>query len=155
VVEHCLNVTKVALRLAEAFRRKGYRVDLSLVEAGAILHDLGRSKTHGTEHGAVGGRIARKLGIPEEVARIVERHVGAGLSRDEAKRLGIPDGDYIPETLEEKIVTYADKLVEGDHEVDIQVTIDHFAEELGADHPAVDRLRRLHKEMVEAVGPKF
>jgi len=154
-VEHCLNVTKVALRLAEAFKRKGYRVDLPLVEAGAILHDLGRSKTHGTEHGAVGGWIARKLGLPEEVARIVERHVGAGLSRDEAKRLGIPDGDYIPETLEEKIVTYADKLVEGDHEVDIQVTVDHFAEELGADHSAVDRLRRLHREMVEAVGPKF
>jgi len=143
------------MRLAEAFRRRGYHVDLPLVEAGAILHDLGRSKTHGTEHGAVGGGIARRLGLPEEIARIVERHVGAGLSREEARKLGIPDGAYTPETLEEKIVTYADKLVEGDHEVDIQVTIDHFADELGADHPAVERLRRLHEEIVGAVGPRF
>ena len=43
VIEHCQNVTKIAMRLASVFNEKGYKVDLSLIEAGAMLHDIGRS----------------------------------------------------------------------------------------------------------------
>ncbi len=155
VIEHCINVTRVAIRIANAFKAKGHRVDVKLIEAGALLHDLGRAQTHGIEHGAVGGQIARRLGMPMEIAQIIERHVGAGLTPDEARRNNLPRGNYVPETLEEKIVCYADKLIEGSHEVGIESTIENFSEELGVDHPAIKRLRDLHAEMVAIIGEKF
>jgi uncharacterized protein len=148
-------VTKVALRIANIFKVKGYRVDIKLVEAGALLHDIGRGQTHGIEHGVVGGQTARRLGMPMELAHIIERHVGAGLTVDEARRNNLPRGSYVPETLEEKIVCYADKLIEGAHEVGIDSTIDNFAEELGEDHPAIKRLKDLHAEMTAVLGEKF
>ena len=143
------------MRIANIFKSKGYRVDLRLVESGALLHDLGRGQTHGIEHGAVGGQMARQLDMPMELAHIIERHVGAGLSQEEAQRNKLPRGSYIPETLEEKIVCYADKLIEGAHEVGIDSTIDNFAQELGSDHPAIKRLQELHKEMTAVLGDKF
>jgi uncharacterized protein len=134
-------VTKLALELAERLREKGVAVDVELVEVGALLHDIGRSVTHNVDHAAVGGRMVRELGLPEAVARIVDRHVGGGIPRAEARRLGLPKGVYVPETLEEKLVAYADKLISGDRLVDIQVTIDDFAGKLGPNHPAIQRLR--------------
>jgi len=148
-------VTKIAIRIANVFNTKGYKVDVKLVEAGALLHDLGRGQTHGIEHGVVGGQIARRLGMPMEITHIIERHVGAGLTLDEASRNNLPRGNYVPETLEEKIVCYADKLIEGSHEVGIESTITNFSEELGADHSAIKRLKDLHTEMVAVIGEKF
>jgi uncharacterized protein len=152
VVAHCLNVTRVAMRLAGRLVEGGLEVDVALVEAGALLHDLGRARTHSVRHGVVGGEMARELGLPEAVVRIIERHIGAGIPRGEAAELGLPEGDYVPETLEEKVVAYADKLVEGHREVGIEVTIRKLAEELGAEHPGVGRLRVLHEEMAALLG---
>ena len=58
----------------------------------------------------------------EALARTIERHTGAGLSAAEirkinkAQKLSIPVADYVPETLEEIVVSYADKLVIDDHQ---------------------------------------
>ena len=147
MIEHCENVTKVALRIANQLIFRGYDVNIRLVEAGALLHDIGRSQSHDVDHAVRGAAIARKLGLPEELVHIIERHIGAGIPADEAKKLGLPDGNYIPETLEEKIVAYADKLIAGRCEVDIDVTIRDFADKLGKDHPSIQRLRDLDAEM--------
>jgi len=152
VVDHCVSVAGVAVRLVGELRRRGVEVDGDLVEAGALLHDLGRSETHGIEHAVVGGRIARGLGLPEALVRIIERHIGAGIPRAEAEKIGLPEGDYVPETLEERLVAYADKLVEGGREVSFGVTVAKFAEELGEDHPQVDRMRALGEEMEALLG---
>jgi len=142
-----LNVSKIAVRMARQLKDKGHDVDVELVEIGSILHDIGRSKTHDTDHGAVGGEMVRQLGIAEPLARIVDRHIGAGIPEDEARALGLPEGVYVPETLEEKIVCYADKLIAGWREVDISVTVEDFAEKMGRGHPAIERLWSLHREM--------
>lgn len=152
VVCHCVRVADVALRIGGELAGAGFDVDLGLVEAGALLHDLGRSRTHDVCHGVVGGEIARGLGLPEALVRIVERHIGAGLPEGEAEELGLPRGCYVPETLEEKVVAYADKLIEGGREVGFEVTLGKFEEELGAGHPALGRLRALHREMAGLLG---
>jgi len=154
VVEHCLNVTRLALEMAERLRGKGVEVDVRLVEVGALLHDIGRGVTHEVDHAAVGGRMVRDMGLPEAVARIVDRHVGGGIPRAEARRLRLPKGVYVPETLEEKIVAYADKLICGSKVVDIRVTIDDYAGKLGQGHPAIQRLWELHDEMSQLLGVK-
>ena len=152
VVSHCLNVAGLAARIGGELVDAGFELDLALVEAGALLHDLGRSVTHGIGHGALGGELARGLGLPLAVVRIIERHVGAGIPADEAEELGLPVGVYVPESLEEKLVCYADKLAEGRGEVEFGVTVGRMAEELGADHPAIGRMWALHAEITGMLG---
>ena len=122
---------------------------MRLVEAGGLLHDIGRSKTHYVDHAVIGAELLREMGMPEELVLVVERHIGAGIPADEAVELDLPEKHYLPETLEEKIVAYADKLISGRREVPIEVTINSFAEKLGEDHLSIDRLWTLHYEMTE------
>jgi len=145
-------VAKVATRLAKQLISKGYDVDIRLVETGALLHDIGRCRSHDIYHVSKGVEIARELGLPESVINIIERHVGGGIPDDEARELGLPKGHYVPETLEEKIVTYADKLIDGRREVTIEATIQEFADKLGKDHPSIKRLKNLDAEMKALLG---
>jgi uncharacterized protein (TIGR00295 family) len=152
VIKHAVKVLRVAKELTDRIRLKGYDVDDKLVVAGALLHDVGRSVTHDVSHGLVGGRIVRRRKLDERLARIVERHVGGGISREEAEKLGLGHVDLIPETLEEKIVCYTDKLVDGDRRIDFEEALKYFIEKLGAEHPAIKRLGELDaffKEMLK------
>jgi uncharacterized protein len=152
VIAHCKAVSALAVTFAEACEKKGLDVDVNLVEVGALLHDIGRSKTHGVNHVIVGVEIAKSLNLPESIVSIIERHVGGGITADEAKELGWPVKDYLPTTLEEKLVTYADKLIEGLRVVPIEKTLLNLSRELGEDHPAIDRIIRLHEELFPLIG---
>ena len=110
VVAHSEAVAKRAVRFARVLKKRGVKVDAGLVTDGALLHDIGRVKTHGLRHGYVGGQMLRGLGFGKKIARIAEVHVAAGISGTEAKRLGLPARDFLPESVEEKLVWYADKL---------------------------------------------
>ena len=48
-----------------------------------------------------------------KISEIIKRHIGAGISKEEARALGLPEDDYFPRSLEEKIVAHADNLVKG------------------------------------------
>lgn len=114
VVAHVEAVAALAVRIASALHSKGHPVDVALVEAGALLHDIGRSKTHTIRHATVGAELLRARGLPEALVLCVERHTGGGIDREEARLLGLPERDYTPRTLEEKIVCHADNLFDGD-----------------------------------------
>ena len=64
VISHCLAVADLAVETAGKLEEKGHKIDIDLVEAGALLHDLGRSKTHGVDHGVVGAKLAESAGLP-------------------------------------------------------------------------------------------
>lgn len=147
VIKHCRAVARLAAQIARKCVENGVKVDVRLVYVGALLHDVGRSKTHSVHHAIVGAEIARSLGLSESIIAIIERHVGGGISPEEAARLGWPDGNYMPESIEEKIVSYADKLIEGTRVVSIDETIEKFRRELGPNHPAIERIRRIHEEI--------
>ncbi len=140
VIKHCMAVRDVAVRIA-----KKADADLKLVEAGALLHDIGRSKTHGITHAVEGVRIARRIGLPLNILYIIERHLSAGIPKDEAVKLGLPEKDYIPETLEEKIVAHADNLIQDCKRQRIEEEIEQ-AKEKGLEQVA-QRLIDLHKEL--------
>ena len=147
VVEHCKAVAELALRIADRCVRNGAKIDIELIRIGGLLHDIGRSKTHSVHHAVAGSEIARSFNLPSSVASIIERHVGGGIAAEEAAELGWPKGIYAPQTLEEKIVTYADKLIEEAKTVPIERTVQKLGEQLGADHPALRRVMNLHQEM--------
>ena len=111
-------------------------IDEQLVNDGALLHDIGIGRTHGPGihcegsepyicHGIIGARMLRDLiegnrcsdfsvepERLEQIARICERHTGAGLSVKDIVNQNLPitpPRDLVPETLEEKLVCLADK----------------------------------------------
>lgn len=145
VVRHAKAVAALAVKIAEASRKKGLEVDIQLVEIGALLHDIGRSKTHSVNHVIAGTEIAKSLGLPKPVVSIIERHAGSGISRDEAQKLGWPVKDYVPRTLEEKIVTYADKLIESLKRVPIERVLEKFSRD-NLPQSSIQRMKRLHEE---------
>ncbi|KJU85220.1 metal dependent phosphohydrolase [Candidatus Magnetobacterium bavaricum] len=106
---HCIKVAEKAIEVA---RRTGADVDMDIVTRGALLHDLGKAKTHEIEHGKIGAQLGAELGLPTAITDIMEKHIRGGLTPDEARELGLPDKDYSLKTLEERIVIYADRLVD-------------------------------------------
>ncbi len=151
VIRHCKAVAALAVKMAEACQRKGLKVDVQLVEIGALLHDVGRSRTHSVNHVVAGVEIARSLGLPGSVISIIECHAGSGISKDEARRLGWPARNYIPQTLEAKIVTYADKLIEGSKKVQIEQVLEKFVKD-NLPPSSIHRIKQLHEEFSSLIG---
>jgi uncharacterized protein len=143
-------VSQLAVEMAETCKQRGYQVNVQLVEIGALLHDIGRARTHSVHHAVAGAEIAKQLGLPEQVIRIIKRHVGGGITQKEAGKLGWPKDTYTPETLEEKVVSYADKLIEGSRRVPITNTIEELSQELPPS--AIERIWKLHEEMITLTG---
>jgi len=133
-------------------QRKGLKINTELVEAGALLHDLGRSKNHTVDHAIVGAQIAQSIGLPEPVIKIIKRHVGAGITAEEAAKFGWPKDTYTPQTLEEKIVSYADKLIDQSKRIPIETEIERLQRENKSE--AAERVRTLHEEITSLLGNK-
>lgn len=119
LLKHSKAVADKALAIAEAHPE--LRLDSQFIMEAAMVHDIGIIKTDapdiqcfGTEpyirHGVLGAEMLRAEGYPRH-ARVCERHTGAGLSLKEIEeqRLPLPHEDLLPETLEEKVICYADK----------------------------------------------
>ena len=148
VVRHCQAVAMAAVLLAEEFKRKGWPVDVDTVVAGALLHDIGRSRVQTVRHGVEGAEILEKEGVDRAVVEIVQRHVGAGISQDEAEKLGLPNRDYIPRTLEERIVCFADKMVDAERVRPFGEEVHRFT----AKSHDVSRLLSLKRDLAEELG---
>jgi uncharacterized protein len=95
--------------------------DRLFIQEAAMLHDIGMIHTwapgigcRGASpyilHGVIGAEMLRKEGLHRH-ARVCERHTGAGLSAEEIADadLPLPHRNLLPDTLEEKIICYADK----------------------------------------------
>lgn len=122
VRRHSKKVSEVAQEIA---LKTG--ADTEIVREGALLHDIGRAVTHDPfYHFIASGEILRKEGYEEKVVRIAERHFASGMTAEEAKEFNLPPGDYVPHTLEEKIVSLADNIVFGDK----RATFDQFLKRL-------------------------
>lgn len=133
LLRHSRQVAGRALTIAYAHPE--WDVDLRFIYEGSMLHDIGIIKTkaegilcHGNEpylcHGRIGAEMLRAEGL-ERHARVAERHTGTGLSAQQilARNLPLPPFDFVPETLEEKIICYADKFYSKSH-LDKEKTFD-------------------------------
>lgn len=119
LLTHSWQVATLALSCAK--RHPELRLNNQLILSGSLLHDIGVFLTHAPSihchgdlhylmHGFVGAELLRNDGLEAE-ARICERHTGTGLSRETifAATSTVVERDYYPETLEEKLICYADK----------------------------------------------
>ena len=118
---HSECVARKAIEVADAYGM-GDRIRRQFVWDAAMLHDIGIGRCdapgihcHGTLpyicHGLAGSELLKEEGVGEDYQRVCERHTGSGLSalQIEAQGLPLPRRDFLPETLEEKLICYADK----------------------------------------------
>ena len=123
---HSQSVAQRALKIAS--NHPELTIDTDFVREAAMLHDIGIIRVnapgiecHGTEpyirHGVCGAEMLRAEGMPESYARVCERHTGAGLTLDDivSQNLPLPHHDLQPETLEERLICYADKFYSKSH----------------------------------------
>ena len=112
VFGHSRKVAEVAHRLTHALKRRGMALNLDLVRAGALLHDIAKGKP---DHAAAGEELLRRMEFPQ-VAAIVAAHTEL-------------EPDF---SLDESAIVYlADKLVRGEEIVTIAQRF----------QPALDRFR--------------
>ena len=140
VLVHCCTVRAVAEEIAGKLD-----VDRELITAGALLHDIGRANDHSIMHAMIGADMARELKLPDELVEIIRKHTGAGLDQMDIDELNLPQGDYIPRTLEEKIVAHADNMV-SDNKIVVHSFSSDKLRKKGSLRGA-DRLDQLHKEL--------
>ena len=125
LIIHSQSVARKALQIVSLHPE--LHLDANFIREGAMLHDIGIIRTNasgiycfGTEpyicHGLLGGEMLRLEGFPLH-ARVCERHTGAGLGIEdiEAHNLPLPHVDFLPETMEEKVICYADKFFSKTH----------------------------------------
>lgn len=133
IIAHCEQVARVALFLAEALSKQGLTLNIPLVRAGALLHDI--AKAYSIEHPEVnhagkGAEWLIKLGYPE-VAKIVRYHV------DLPGELKID---------EKAIVNYADKRVKHNTIVSLEERFKDLLARYGKTEAKRMRIRRLYEQ---------
>src|SRR5512140_1863383 len=102
-IRHCMAVSRLAARYADIFSVK-YDLDKCFLKTAALLHDIGRYKTHDPIlHGLEGYRLLTGLGHHRE-AFVCASHILCGLEKDEAVQYGFPEREFMPRTLEERLI---------------------------------------------------
>ena len=133
LITHSQSVARKALQIVSLHPE--LNADRQFVEEAAMLHDIGIFKCDapgihcfGTEpylcHGRIGANLLRAKGYNRH-ARVCERHTGAGITKQqiEERQLPLPHQDFLPETMEEKVICYADKFFSKTH-LDREKTIE-------------------------------
>ena len=125
LLTHSECVTRKALQIVD--KHPEQKLDRTFIQEAAMLHDIGIVKCDapgiecfGTEpyikHGIIGADMLRAAGYPKH-ARVCERHTGAGIALLDIieQHLPLPHQDFLPETMEEQVICYADKFYSKTH----------------------------------------
>ena len=158
---HSIQVAEKALEIA---RRMTADLDMELIGRGALFHDLGKTETHGLQHGRLGAEKGKKLGLPPAVNAIMEKHIRGGLTREEALELELPVKDYTLHLLEERVIIYADRLVDIIHDGIVPIADEEDAEtrfkeildqhiKYGKNEITTRRYRQYHDEIQGLMAP--
>lgn len=132
---HSEIVKDIAVQLAN-----GKQLNVDLATVGALLHDIGAYDFYTSgkiningyiKHGMIGYEILKSEGYSEELCRFALLHTGVGISKEDVKQhnLPIPYRDYFAETIEEKLVMYADKF-HSKTEPPVFYSADSFSEQI-------------------------
>jgi len=136
IISHSLEVARVALFLSIELNKKGQRIDLGLVEAASLLHDLTKTECLRTkeDHAQTGSQLLKGMGY-ERIGEIVAQHIW------------VDRGKNFPVVTEEEVVNYADKRVMHDRVVPLQERFSDLKTRYGSNQKAADYLERLREEI--------
>ena len=151
---HTLEVSRIARTIAKALK-----LNEDLAEAIAMGHDLGHTPFGHAGEVALSEAMGQPFRHNEQSLRVVDilENGGEGLNLTYEVRMGIlgHTGDFIPETMEGKIVRWADRMAYVNHDIDDAIRAGILAREdiprfvlktLGATHSA--RINTLVCDMI-------
>lgn len=135
IIDHSLEVARVALYLSTELNRRGQNLDLSLVEAAALLHDLTKTECLRTkeDHAFTGSKRLKEMGY-ERIGEVVAEHI---------RLTKVTDPFRISE---EEVVNYADKRVKHDRIVSLEERFQDLKERYGYSLRALELLDCLKEE---------
>lgn len=140
-IRHCCAVSRVAERLSGAIA-PSYPFDAGFLRVGALLHDIGRYKTHDpVMHGVEGYHLLMGLGHDRE-AFVCASHVFCGMPQAEAVRYGLPEQDFLPRTLEERLVPLIDSVVELDRPTTLELRMVSIRRRYQSNGPFLERMQQ-------------
>jgi len=149
IVRHSKLVTDVALLIARKLNSRGAHLDLALVEAGALLHDITKTVCIKTKenHAQTGGELLTSLGYPA-VANIVRQHIR------------LDPGTHDPRAVNEaELVNYADKRVKHEEVVDIgerfRDVLERYAKKLPGLQPRLEEVYRETQRLEQKIFSKI
>ena len=145
VIIHCCTVGAVAEEML-----KNIKADKQLVISGSLLHDIGRAVDNGIMHAIIGADMVEKMGYSNELVNIIRKHTGAGLDDADVIEMGLPPGDYMPRTIEEKVVAHADNLVSDNIVVGHLHSVERLRDK--GFYKGADRMEALHWELSKLYG---
>jgi hypothetical protein len=137
IILHSEKVWQVARILAEGLFHRNHALEVDLLKASCLLHDIGKYPciVDGTKfHDIRGEEILISEGYPA-VARIVVQHV---ILRTE-----------IPPVAEEHVLFYADKRVVHDEVVTLENRFQYLQDTYGKTAKAVDRLMIMKQNTID------
>lgn len=121
LLAHSKAVASFAKDVAKRLEKKGIKIDVQLVFMAGLLHDIGKNRMPGPCHSIASGEILRENGY-EELAIVVEKH---GLSKECLEEQGkIKEAkNFLPKTIEERVLCFADSHFEIDKKIKWQERI--------------------------------
>ncbi|OGP74285.1 MAG: hypothetical protein A2V86_09105 [Deltaproteobacteria bacterium RBG_16_49_23] len=138
IIDHSIEVARVALFLSTELNRKGQRIDIPLVEAAALLHDVTKTECLRTkeDHALTGSRLLKEIGY-ERIGDVIAEHIH--LSKE-------MDPSWVSE---EEVVNYADKRVQHDRIVSLNERFEDLKGRYGKSQRALELLEDLRKATFE------
>jgi putative nucleotidyltransferase with HDIG domain len=145
IVAHSVQVARIAVELAQAMASRGLQVNVAMVEAGALLHDIskheGFGKNPSVPHGLAGAQRLADMGL-HDIAAIVECHVMESV--------------HELNTWEKKLVFYADKRVNHDQPVTFDQRMEYllrtYPRQAATFHRVAGAIRELEAQIFRAAG---
>ena len=140
IQRHCIAVAEEGLRLGRRLNDAGQALDLALIEAGGLLHDILRLEP---DHAAAGAALLLRLGYPR-LAEVVAVHMDL-------------HGVLPPAVDEALIVFLADKQVREDYRVTVEqrygVAIERFPGRRAEIEVGMNRAIAARRMVEAIIGP--
>jgi len=144
IIDHSTEVARVALFLSTELNKRGQRIDLGLVEAASLLHDLTKTECFKTkeDHAQTGSQLLKRLGY-ERVGEVVAEHIQLSKAKDPCL---VSEGE---------VVNYADKRVQHDRIVSLEERFNDLQARYAKDQRAFELLEELKKATFEIENKIF
>jgi len=136
IIHHSREVARVALFLSLELNKRGQSIDIGLVEAASLLHDLAKAECLKTkeDHAKKGCQLLKEMGY-KRVGEVVAQHIRLKKERNPSA------------VSEEEIVNYADKRVMHDRIVPLEGRFNDLMERYGKHPSGKETLEQLKREI--------
>src|SRR4030043_1224485 len=138
IIDHSIEVAKVALFLSMELNNRGQRIDLHLVEAAALLHDLTKTECLRTkeDHALTGSNLLKGMGY-ERIGDVVAEHIHLSREMDPSR------------ISEEAVGNYSDKRRQHDRIRSLEERFEDLKGRYGKSERALELLEGLRRATLE------